>query len=156
MAVYSALLFWDTTTTPIRADQWRKQGGGTHAAVHSKTSAVTNVWWCLNTNRFWELHTYLHTERSPLLFSASFTHVFFLTSIISFVYSERVLSFKNGKVILTSTRTSSSSGILGFSINFCPVKTNLSGNTIWPKASVFQKIYKMEHFWHLWLILVHS
>ena len=41
--MYSALLFWDTTTTPIRADQWRKQGGGTHAAVHSKTSALTRA-----------------------------------------------------------------------------------------------------------------
>ena len=39
-------------------------------------------------------------------------------------------------------------GILGFSTNFCPIKTVLSGNTVWPQASGFQKLAKMDHFWH--------
>ena len=49
--------------------------------VHSKTSVstlyyyVSNVWWCLNTNRFWELHTWL-------LSSSQFSIV-----ILSFIYS---------------------------------------------------------------------
>ena len=38
--------------------------------------------------------------------------------------------------------------ILVFSTNFCPIKTDLSGNTVWPQASGFQKIAKMDHFWH--------
>ena len=29
--------------------------------------------------------------------------------------------------------------ILAFSPNFCPIKTDLSGNTVWPQASGFQK-----------------
>ena len=38
--------------------------------------------------------------------------------------------------------------ILAFSINFCPFKTDLSGNTVWPQASGFQKLAKMDHFQH--------
>ena len=36
--------------------------------------------------------------------------------------------------------------VLAFSTNFCPIKTDLSGNTIWPQASGFQKLAKMIHF----------
>ena len=39
--------------------------------------------------------------------------------------------------------------ILAFSTNFCPIEIGLSGNTVWPQASGFQKLAKMEHFWHL-------
>ena len=37
-------------------------------------------------------------------------------------------------------------GILVFSTNLCPIKTDLSGNTVWPQASGFQKLAKMDHF----------
>ena len=47
-------------------------------------------------------------------------------------------------------------GILVFSTNFCPNKTDLSGNTVWPQASGFQKLAKMDHFWHFKLTFVHS
>ena len=40
--------------------------------------------------------------------------------------------------------------MLAFSTNFCPIKTDLSGNTVWPQASVFQKLAIMEHFWHFY------
>ena len=46
--------------------------------------------------------------------------------------------------------------ILAFSTNFCPIKTDLSGNTVWPQASGFQKLAKMDHFWHFKLTFVHS
>ena len=36
--------------------------------------------------------------------------------------------------------------ILAFSTNFSPIKTDLSGNTVWPQASGFQKLAKMDHF----------
>ena len=36
--------------------------------------------------------------------------------------------------------------ILAFSTNFCPIKTDMSGNTIWPQASVFQKLAKSTIF----------
>ena len=45
---------------------------------------------------------------------------------------------------------------LAFSTSFCPIKTDLSGNTVWPQASGFQKLAKMDHFWHFYLTLVHS
>ena len=35
--------------------------------------------------------------------------------------------------------------ILAFSTNFCTIKTDLSGNTVWPQASGFQKLAKMGH-----------
>ena len=38
--------------------------------------------------------------------------------------------------------------ILAFSTNFCPIKTDISGNTVWPQASGFQKLAKMHHFGH--------
>ena len=38
--------------------------------------------------------------------------------------------------------------ILGFSTNFWPIKTDLSGNSVWPQALGFQKLAKMDLFWH--------
>ena len=38
--------------------------------------------------------------------------------------------------------------ILAFSTNFCPIRTDLSGNTVWQQAWGFQKLAKIEHFWH--------
>ena len=46
--------------------------------------------------------------------------------------------------------------ILPFSTNFCRIKTDLSGNTVWPQASAFQKLAKMDQFWHFWLTFVES
>ena len=34
----------------------------------------------------------------------------------------------------------------GISTNFCPIKTDLSGNTDWPQALGFQKLAKNEPF----------
>ena len=31
-------------------------------------------------------------------------------------------------------------------LNFCPIKSDLSGNTVWPQASCFQKFAKIGHF----------
>ena len=36
-------------------------------------------------------------------------------------------------------------------LNFCPIKSDLSGNTVGP-----QKLTKMDHFWHFSLTFVHS
>ena len=38
--------------------------------------------------------------------------------------------------------------ILAFSTNFCPINSDLSGNTIWPQASSCQKLDKTDVFWH--------
>ena len=46
--------------------------------------------------------------------------------------------------------------ILAFSTNFCPNRSDLPGNTVWPQVSDFQKLAKMDLFWHFWLIFVHS
>ena len=37
--------------------------------------------------------------------------------------------------------------ILAFSPIFGPIQADLSGNTVWPQASGFQKLAKMDHFW---------
>ena len=37
---------------------------------------------------------------------------------------------------------------IAFFTNFCPIKTDLSGNTVWPQASGFQKLAKTDHLWH--------
>ena len=37
-----------------------------------------------------------------------------------------------------------------FPPKICPIKTDLSGNTVWLQASGFQKLSKMDHFWHFW------
>ena len=36
--------------------------------------------------------------------------------------------------------------ILAFSANFCPTEIDLSGNTVWPQASGFQKLVKLTIF----------
>ena len=46
--------------------------------------------------------------------------------------------------------------ILTFSTNFCPIKTALSGNTVWLQVSGFQKLTKMDHYWHFSLTFIHS
>ena len=38
--------------------------------------------------------------------------------------------------------------ILAFSTIFCSIKSDMSGNTAWPQASDFQKLAKMDQFWH--------
>ena len=38
--------------------------------------------------------------------------------------------------------------IMAFSINFCPIVSDLSGNTVWPQASGFQKPAKIDYFCH--------
>ena len=37
--------------------------------------------------------------------------------------------------------------ILPFSSNFCPLKSGLSGNTVWQQVSDFKKIAKIDHLW---------
>ena len=38
---------------------------------------------------------------------------------------------------------------LAFPPVFCPIKIDLSGNTVWPQTSGFQKLAKTDHFWKL-------
>ena len=39
--------------------------------------------------------------------------------------------------------------ICAFPTNFCHIESDLSGNTVWPQASGFQKLVKLDHFWPL-------
>ena len=39
---------------------------------------------------------------------------------------------------------------------FRPNESDLSGNTVWPQVSAFQKPAKIDYFWHFQLIFVHS
>ena len=38
--------------------------------------------------------------------------------------------------------------ILAFSTSFWPIHTDLSGNSVLPQALGFQKLAKIDHFWH--------
>ena len=38
--------------------------------------------------------------------------------------------------------------ILAFFTNLCPIKSDLSGNTVWPQTLGLQKLAKVDHFWH--------
>ena len=49
---------------------------------------------------------------------------------------------------------------LAFSINFCLIKIDLSGNTVWPQAAGFQKLAKMDNIarndeWDFYVIFKH-
>ena len=52
---------------------------------------------------------------------------------------QQVLVLQNSKNLLNF-------GILAFSTNFCPIKTDLSGNAVWPQASGFQKLTIFDIF----------
>ena len=39
--------------------------------------------------------------------------------------------------------------LLSFS-NFCPFKVNLFSNTVWLQASIYQKLAKIDQFWHFY------
>ena len=39
---------------------------------------------------------------------------------------------------------------------FCPIKIDMSGTTVWPQLSGFQKLAKMNYFWHFSWTFVHS
>ena len=40
--------------------------------------------------------------------------------------------------------------ILAFSPKFCPIEIDLSDNTVSMQASRFQKLAKIDHFWHFY------
>ena len=40
--------------------------------------------------------------------------------------------------------------------NFCRINIDLSGNTVWLQTSGFQKVAKMDHYWHFWWTFIHS
>ena len=44
--------------------------------------------------------------------------------------------------------------VLAFSTNFCPIKSDLSGNTVGPQASGFQKLVKMDDFFFIFYQLL--
>ena len=46
--------------------------------------------------------------------------------------------------------------VLAFFTNFCSIESDLSGNTVWPQASGFEKLAKMDNFWHFQFTFVHS
>ena len=46
--------------------------------------------------------------------------------------------------------------ILAFSTNCCLIKSDMSGNAIWPQAAYFQNFAKMDNCWHFLLTFLHS
>ena len=44
--------------------------------------------------------------------------------------------------------------ILAFTINFCQITIDLSGNTVWLQDLGYQKLAKIDHFWHFLLTFV--
>ena len=52
------------------------------------------------------------------------------------------------KVTFTLFENDSKCLILAFSTNFCTIKIDLSGNTVWQQTSGSSKVAKMDHFGH--------
>ena len=46
--------------------------------------------------------------------------------------------------------------ILAFSTNCCLIKSDMSGNAVWPQAAYFQNFAKMDNCWHFLLTFLHS
>ena len=69
-------------------------------------------------------------------------------SISTWIHSKTQIQLLHFLSFYTLFENCSKCRILAFSTNFCPIKTDQSGNTVWPQASGFQKLAKMNHFWH--------
>ena len=63
--------------------------------------------------------------------------------------SKLIIAFSSNAHYLKITQ-SVAFELLNFDIstNFCPIKSELSGNTVWQQASDFQKFAKMDNFCH--------
>ena len=76
-------------------------------------------------------------------------------SIERYVITEQSLNSRCAHIVWKSLKMSHLNvWILAFSTNFCPIKADLSGNTVWPQALRFQKLAKIDHFWHFKWIFV--
>ena len=60
------------------------------------------------------------------------------------------------KVTFTLFENDSKCLILAFSTNFCTIKIDLSGNTVWQQTSGFQKLAKIDHFGQFQWTFAHS
>ena len=74
------------------------------------------------------------------------------TTQLTTIYKFKILNLINA-TIGTLFENYSKCRIWSFEFwHFPPIfvlfKTDLSGNTVWPQASGFQKLAKMDHFWH--------
>ena len=97
----------------------------------------------------WTLDTFFHHHHqtfsisdvlmTPHLFriETNYIEIFDSLFINSFPYSTLFENYSKCRI-----------SILAFSTSFCPIKTDLSGNTVWPQDSGFQKLPKLDHFWH--------
>ena len=82
----------------------------------------------------------------------------FATEVRSFLSAQKYLIFQlfftifqNVWKLLKMSHLNCST--LEFSTNFCPIKINLSGNTVWQQVSGFQKLVKIDHFWLFYKLL---
>ena len=83
-------------------------------------------------------------------FSQKWLDVIFVTlpSILTILYDFQRMKCYQVSVWKSPKMSHLNFWILAFSTNFWPIKTDLSGNTVWPQASGFQKLAKMDHFRH--------
>ena len=83
-------------------------------------------------------------------FSQKWLGVVFVTlpSILTILYDFQRMKCYQVSVWKSPKMSHLNFWILAFSTNFWPIKTDLSGNTVWPQASGFQKLAKLDHFWH--------
>ena len=62
----------------------------------------------------------------------------------------------SGKCLKLLKMSHLSFSILEFSIIFCLIKIDLSGNSVWLQTSGFQKLIKMNHIWHFQSTFVYA
>ena len=88
---------------------------------------------------FWWLHFFFAHARSP----AYLPPILVKQKLLLTLGLQIFMHISQWKTLKSLTGTF---GILAFFTNFCPIKTDLSGNTVWPQTSVFQKLVKMSIF----------
>ena len=136
--LYPSRFFWGFFPCSIYI-LWQQ---GVSVQKTSSALASRSLWrWCRK-----------KSKSCSLKMSGAETYMKYSVTLKIFIHQEfRVAHYKNEEMLpkcLKIRRKSLNFGILAFSTNFCPIKTDLSGNTVWPQASGFQKLTKMDYFWH--------
>ena len=66
----------------------------------------------------------------------------------SLLEGQKMVKMPKLKYLKSTENVAFEFSIAASSTIFCPLKSDLSGNAIWPQASDCQKLAEMDHFWH--------
>ena len=102
-----------------------------------------------------EIHHILHFQGSFVLLKLTCLVALFDCKLQIFKNLLKQTIFGIFHELLTTQIITFQFSTLAFSINFSPIKIDMSGNTVWLQTSGFQKLTKTDHFWHFsWTFLL--